>query len=151
MHLEDHWQPGPKSQHRADYVKALIDAQRSSDRPIYLVPQLLVFSQRPGHFTPTLGDAVFGTPEQPGLLRASLKLVTRREKARLLVGEPLNLARFIKDNPESDDRQLTRKVRWLLLRYLAREDQIFNGPPLKAPARLRREVLRDPRLQTTLE
>ncbi|MBN2362473.1 MAG: hypothetical protein JXR83_23675, partial [Deltaproteobacteria bacterium] len=137
--------------HRANYVQALIELQRQSERPIFLVPQLLVFSQRPGHFTPTLGDAVFGTPEQPGTLRSLVRLISQRNKARLLVGEPLELKRFVDDNRGLSDAMLTKKVRWLLLQYLSREDRVYNGPPLKAPSRMRLETLRDRQLGQVLD
>lgn len=135
---------------RASYVQALIAAQRQLDRPIFLVPQLLTFGQRPGHFTPTLGDTVFGSPEEPGLLRALVRLLLRRDRTRLLVGEPLNLQRFVEQHPEATNATLTKKVRWMLLHYLAREDRVHNGPPLKSPARMRTEALRDPGLRRTV-
>lgn len=146
--------------HRADYVRALIELQRDPgksltrdqrERPIYLVPQLLVFSQHPGRFTPTLGDTIFGTPDQPGTLRSLLRLVRQRSQARLLVGEPVDLAQLVADNRGLSDAALAKKVRWLLLQYLAREERVYSGPPLKAPARMRLETLRDRPLGHTLD
>ena len=137
--------------HRADYVRALIELQRQRERPIYLVPQLLVYSQQPGRFTPTLGDTIFGTPDQPGTLRSLLRLVRQRTQARLLVGEPLDLARLVADNRDLSDAALSKKVRWLLLQYLSREERVYNGPPLKAPTRMRLETLRDRQLGQTID
>src|SRR5690606_17796639 len=76
---------------RARYVRVLVEAQRAMDRPILLVPVLLALKQRPGSFEPTTLDAIFGTVEEPGLLRALGRVVVAGDAARFEVSEPIDL------------------------------------------------------------
>lgn len=134
-----------------DFIASLITTQRELSKPIFLLPQLVAYGHLPGKFQPSLGDTVFGAPEQPGLLRALLKMIAHHGDARVLAGEPINLQDFLRDNAALDEDKLRKKLRWVLLHFLAREDQVLNGPPLKSPNRMQAETFRDVELKNTIE
>lgn len=135
-----------------DHAAALVRLQRESDRPIFLVPTLLLFGQWPGRrdVRPSLLDIVFGPKDAPGRVRAALSFLRFRRRAWVKIGEPIDLSELVASSAESDDRILGRKVRGVLAQYLAREERIVTGPSLKDPKRMRQEVLRDLRLRDTL-
>jgi len=54
---------------QTDPIHYLIDMQKSIDRPIYLVPQMMFFSKTARHENPTLIDILFGSEDKPGTLR----------------------------------------------------------------------------------
>ena len=60
----------PRPAAQAHYTRAIIKAQRALKKPIFLVPQVIIWIHRPGHFRPTLSDVVFGTADSPGAMRA---------------------------------------------------------------------------------
>lgn len=133
-----------KSAYRARYVEALIELQRRTERPIYLVPHFLALRAQTSHFEPTAADAVFGTLEEPGVLRAFTRLILSRGKARWEVSEPVDLKAFVEEHKEQSDAVLAKKVRWSLLHHLARVERVAHGPPLKSAHRMREETLKDP-------
>lgn len=140
----------PKPQQQAHYARSIIRAQRTLDVPIFLVPQVIIWIHRPGHFRPTLGDVVFGTSDSPGALRAFGIAWLLYRWAKVRVAEPVDVQKFIADNPGVPDDILARKLRFAVAYGLGREQRILNGPPLKTHARMKEETLRDGRLQKTI-
>lgn len=134
------------SAYRARFIEVLVRAQRTLDRPILLVPLFLALRQRPGNFEPTPLDAVFGTVEEPGLLRAIGRVIGAGAQARFEVSDPVDLRAFIHEHPDREDHVLAKKVRWSLLHHLARVERLCHGPPLKSPTRMREDLKRDPQL-----
>jgi glycerol-3-phosphate O-acyltransferase len=136
---------------RARFMELLVRVQRDQpDRPIFLVPVFLGLRQRPGHFEPTALDAILGSVEEPGLLRAIGRFVAATDTARLELSEPIDLGTFVREHNASSDAVLAKKVRWSVLHHLARVERVAHGPPMKNHARLRDEVLKDPRLKAAL-
>lgn len=141
----------PTTSTRARFMEVLVRAQRASERPILLVPLLLALKQRPSSFDPTPLDAIFGTVEEPGLLRALARVVAAGDAARFEVSEPIDLRVVVRDQGEAKDEVVAKKVRWSILHHLARAERVVHGPPLKSHGRLRLEVLRDATLSSHLD
>ncbi len=135
---------------RARYIEALVRVQRQQERPIFLVPVFLALRQRPGHFEPTAVDAILGSVEEPGLLRALGRLFAAGGTARIDVSEAVDLKRFIAERGDAPDDVVAKKVRWTILHHLARVERVAHGPAMKSPARMRDDVLKDPKLQTAM-
>ncbi|HEY1101527.1 MAG TPA: hypothetical protein VGF99_21490, partial [Myxococcota bacterium] len=113
---------------RPRYVETLVRLQRQQQRPIFLVPVFLALRQRPGHFEPTAVDAILGSVEEPGLLRAMGRLFAAGDAARLDVSEPIDLQQFLADKGDAADRVVAKKVRWTILHHLARVERVAHGP-----------------------
>ncbi|MEW5853842.1 MAG: 1-acyl-sn-glycerol-3-phosphate acyltransferase [Myxococcota bacterium] len=141
----------PRPREQAHYARAIIRAQRKLQRPIFLVPQVIIWIHRPGHFKPTLGDVVFGTSDMPGALRAFGIAWLLYRWAKIRVAEPVNVQEFIAQNPGASDDVLARKLRFAVAYGLGREQRVLNGPPLKTHKRMKEETLRDPKLQKTVQ
>jgi glycerol-3-phosphate O-acyltransferase len=139
---------------RARFMEVLVRVQRSMQRPIVLVPVFLALKQRPGKFEPTPLDAIFGTVEEPGLLRALGRVLVAGENARFEVSEPVDLKAFVEEHERAEGRKaddiLAKKVRWSILHHLARVERVAHGPPLKSRERMRDEVLKDHSLRAHL-
>ena len=135
---------------RPGYVETLVRLQRERDRPIFLVPVFLALRQRPGHLEPTAVDAILGSVEEPGLLRAIGRLFAAGEAARLELSEPVDLKQFIAEKGGAADGIVAKKVRWTILHHLARVERVAHGPPMKSAARMRDDVLKDAKLQATI-
>ncbi len=151
------WHRGKRLTGRRDvfpgeHAAALVRLQRQSEKPIFLVPCLLLFGQRPARkeARPGFLDVLFGPREAPGRLRSLLAFLRFRKSAWVKIGDAIELSTFLKERPEEDDQALGRKVRGSIAQYLAREQRVVTGPPLKHPDRLRMEVLRDQHLKDTI-
>jgi glycerol-3-phosphate O-acyltransferase len=135
-----------QSAYRARFIEVLVRAQREQQRKVVLVPVFLAMRQQPGHFEPTPLDAVFGTVEEPGLLRALGRVVGAGDQARFEISDPIDLEAFVKEHGALEDAVIAKKVRWVLLHHLARVERLCHGPPLKSAARMRDDLKKDPQL-----
>jgi glycerol-3-phosphate O-acyltransferase len=133
-----------------DPFPELVAAQRTMDRPIFLVPQLLIWERRPNHLRKRLWDYIFGEPEAPGFWRSLFALLWNRQRAFVKFAEPIDLKKFIEDSEGLDDATIARKVRGSIHQHLARETRVITGPTLKEPERIIQETLRDRSLRSTL-
>src|SRR5438552_2805038 len=100
---------------------------------------------------PGVIDWIFGSPEAPGFLHTLLAFWRNYHRAHLRLGEPIDLRRFIGQNPADSDQQIARKVRGALYHHLSRETRAVFGPPSKPAERLIDEALRDRTLRRSLE
>ena len=136
---------------REDPFPALVRLARGSDRPVFLVPELFVWEKRAAKLVPGWRDVVFGSPEAPGFVHSMVAFFRNYKRAQFRVGEPIDLRRFIEENPQATDEVLARKVRSALHVHLARETRAVFGPPQKPTDRLIDETLRDRQLRKTLD
>jgi len=136
---------------REDPFPALVAMARKSDRPVFLVPELVVWEKWSVRLKPAWADYVFGTPEAPGFLHSVLAFWRNHKRAQFRVGEPIDLKAFAAENPEDSDAVVARKVRAVLHVHLARETRAVFGPPYKPPERVIDETLRDRTLRQTIE
>jgi glycerol-3-phosphate O-acyltransferase len=136
---------------REDPFPALVAMARKSERPVFLVPELVVWEKWSVRLKPAWADYVFGTPEAPGFLHSVLAFWRNHKRAQFRVGTPIDLRAFSAENPDDSDAVVARKVRAALHVHLARETRAVFGPPYKPPERVIDETLRDRTLRQTIE
>ena len=129
----------------------LVALARKSGRPVFLVPELVVWEKWSVRLKPAWADYVFGTPEAPGFLHSVLAFWRNHRRAQFRVGTPIDLGAFAAENPENSDAVVARKVSAVLHVHLARETRAVFGPPYKPPERVIEETLRDRTLRQTIE
>lgn len=134
-----------------DPFARLVALQRASDRPIFLVPQLLIFKRAPSRLRPGFADVVLGSAEVPGRLHAFTSFLFNYKRSIVKIGLPIDLSKLVADRPEASDEILARKARGALGVGLARELRAVVGPRLKSQHRLIEETLRDRQLRAELE
>ena len=128
---------------KTDPIRHLIDIQRTMERPICLIPQVLFFSKKPAAIRPTLLDIFFGSPQKPGRWRRLFTLFYRPGNTFLEIGDPVNLKQFI-DLPLHKDRgdaALALKLRRTLINQINATRKSITGPSTKTPEELRHELL----------
>ena len=133
-----------------DPFAGLVELQRRRQKPIYVVPQLLIFKRAPVRIRPGVTEAVIGTAEVPGRIHAFVSFLSNYRRSFVKVGKAIDLRALVEAEPDASDERLARKVRGALGVGLARELRAVVGPPLKAADRLIDETLRDRRLRTEL-
>lgn len=134
-----------------DPFAGLVALQRRLDRPIYLVPQLLIFKRAPVRIRPGVADVVLGSAEVPGRIHAFVSFLFNHRRSFVKIGRAIDLQQAIRANPGASDAVIARKVRGALGVGLARELRAVVGPPLKDAERLIEETLRDRQLRAELQ
>jgi glycerol-3-phosphate O-acyltransferase len=134
-----------------DPFPALVAMARKGERTIFLVPELFVWEKRTARLKPSVWDRIFGSPDAPGFLHSMVAFFRNYRRAQFRMGDPIDLKRFIEQNPRDSDEVIARKVRGALHHHLARETRAVFGPPVKQPERILEETLRDRTLRRALD
>lgn len=128
-------------------VHALLRMQRQSDRPIVIVPEMFFWTRQPQRDVLRARDLLLGPPESPTAGWAIAHLIGGAGAVRLCHGEPLNLAEFLRMNVGLSEEALVRRLVYAIMRRFSRERRTVIGPAVKAPERVRAEIVRSPRMR----
>ena len=133
-------------QSQTDPLRFLVALEKTLERPIYFVPQLMFYGTAP---VSALTAPLVGTDPRPGLVRRLWKLILTPEKILVEISEPLNLQRFlIKIGREDKTPEAQAMVlRHRLLGQITRHRQGITGPILKPAEEIRQHLLTNPRLR----
>jgi glycerol-3-phosphate O-acyltransferase len=138
---------------QTDPIHYLIDMQKSIDRPIYLVPQLMFFSKTARRENPTLIDILFGPEDRPGNIRRLYTLTKNPGRVFVEMSEPLNLKHYLQSaqiRHQSTEYQSLVLRRDLVVR-LNRHRQSITGPIRKSRQELKESILTSGRFQRFMD
>ncbi len=137
-----------------DPLEHLIEIQKSCDRPIFIVPVVLLYNRRPeGRHRWGGLDLFLGHRRQFGVVRKLISFIRGNPYAVIETGEPLNVAEIV---PElSEDQWQRRKQIFELRRSLIDSvDEIKRavvGPTIKSKLEMKEIILHHPRLEAMME
>ena len=138
---------------KTDPLEHLIEIQAATDRPVYIVPQLMFFGKNPKRSIPTMVDIFFGTEQRPGMLRRLFTLFRKPDKVIVEISTPFNLQSYL-DRPENADRSLEHRalnLRKTLLARINRHRQTIIGPVLKTRDELKQSILTNAKLREFMQ
>ena len=132
----------------ADPILELLKIQRDTERPIYLLPQRIVYRRAPLKIKDV-------TSEEKASIKAAGKIITllkAQEHGFLEHGEPINLKDVIKKEQGGSKffEEVATEVRNDLMQQLASLGRNISGAPIRERGFLIRKTARDPVLQTFL-
>jgi len=138
---------------KKDPIRYLIEMQKSIDRPIYIVPQLMFFGKKPYRSTPNLIDILFGSEEKPGKIRRLATLFKNPGKVFVEISEPVDLKKFLEraENRQRSIEYLSIDLRRLILDQINRHRQSTTGPILKTREELKQNILTTERLRNFMD
>lgn len=140
----------PHTAYSERHVEALLELQRRVDKPIYLLPETLLWAKQKSGLRRTIVDAIFGDRENPGRMREVLGFFWHHKSSRYHVGAPIDLRAVLAREGNTPDPVIAKKIRWSLLQHLSREEELRTGPVGRSAARTRQHVLKDPTLKRQL-
>ncbi len=134
---------------KTDPIKYLIEMQNDLEKPIYIVPQLILYSNNPRRAEPTLTDIIFGSEEKPGKIKRLFTLVKNPKKVFVEICDPINIKKFLdqEDIKPLDIQHQAFTLRRLLLQRINRHRQSIIGPVIKSRMELKENILTHDRLQ----
>lgn len=136
-----------------DPLEHLTDIQRQSERPIFVVPLVLLYSRNPGRERRGFPEVFFRHRERPGLVRKFVSLLRGYSDAALEAGEALNLQEILPELSEnlSERRKQVFQVRRELIDSVDNLKRAIVGPTLKSKLELKEIILNHPRLETFMQ
>jgi len=137
---------------RTDPVQYLLDLQKSTERPIYIVPHLMFFSKIPPRSTPKLFDVLLGNEERPGNIKKIVSLFKNPGKIFVELSDPVNLKEFMSERRDRNESSELKSImlRRMLLKIFNDHRQTITGPVLKSKAELKENILTGERLRAFL-
>ena len=137
---------------REDPLRHLLEIQEQLEFPIFLVPQIVMYSQDPTREDKGLLDLFFGDRENPGRLRKLGLCLRKSKKAVVEVADPVNLKEFLADSGVQANANLrAQNLRWELIQRLDQKRRIVTGPVVKTREELMEITLTDPGLNRFME
>jgi len=137
---------------REDPLRHLLELQDKLDFPIFVVPQLITYTQDPTREDKGLVDLFFGDRENPGRLRKLGLCLRKAKKAVVEVADPMNLKEVLASTtPGTDPTQVARDLRRELIRRLDQKKRVITGPVIKSREELLELTLTDPGLTSFMD
>lgn len=130
----------------------LIETQRDINRPIYIVPQLILYKKAPEKARSGLMDIFFGFKENPGFIRKIGLFFRYKRRPFIDFGPPLNLKTYLQARPDEESPSETAdKVRKILIEAIDKQKRVILGPIMKSRQQLKEMVLTDPKLKKNIQ
>jgi glycerol-3-phosphate O-acyltransferase len=137
---------------REDPLRHLLEIQEQLDFPIFLVPQIVMYSQDPTREDKGLLDLFFGDRENPGRLRKLGLCLRKSKKAVVEVADPVNLKEFLANARVQANSVLgAQNLRRELIQRLDQKRRLVTGPLVKTREELMEITLTDPGLTRFME
>lgn len=133
-----------------DTIEHLVDIQRTTDRPVFIVPLVLLYTRNPGRPRRGMLEIFLGPREQPGFVRKLFSLLVGYSHPALEMGEPVNLQEVLPELSEntSERRKQIFQIRRTLIESVDELRQAIIGPTLKSKLELKEIILNNPRLES---
>jgi len=136
-----------------DPLEHLVEIQKQTERPIFIVPLVLMFTRRPEEERHGPFEFILGHRRHFGFLRKIVSFLSGNPYTVIEGGEPVNLQEIV---PElSEDLYRKRKQIFELRRNMSDSlDEIRRavvGPILKSKLEMKEIVLHHPRLETLMQ
>ena len=135
-----------------DPLAFLLETQKKMDRPIFLVPQLILYKMTPEKSRQSFFDIFFGFKDRIGFPRKIILFFRHNRRAFIDFGEPINMQQYLGDKPaDTPIEVITAEVRKTLLESIDQQKRVILGPVLKSRQQFRETVLSDPKVIEAIE
>ncbi len=145
--LRGRW--GDQRSAELDLLEEVVGTVWDTDRPVYFVP-LSIFWRKGPRLEHRFLNLSYGSIARPSDLAKVGSFLANYSSLTVKVGESVDLQRFIAGHRDEGIARVARKVRRSILIYLYREEKVVQGPTLRAPHRVQRQVLEDPRVEAAM-
>ncbi|SPF40746.1 Glycerol-3-phosphate acyltransferase [Syntrophobacter sp. SbD1] len=136
-----------------DPLEHLLDIQKTCERPIFIVPLVLLYSRRPeGRQRWAPLELFLGQKKPFGFLRKMISFIRGNPNAVMETGEPLNVAEILPDLPEDlwQKRQQIFELRRVLIDSVDEIKRAVVGPIIKSKLEMKEIILHHPRLEALM-
>ncbi len=135
-----------------DHLTYLIETQLQMDRPIFIVPQLLLYKQTQEKDYLSLSNILFGYKDHPGIIRKIVLFARYYRSAVIDFGSPVNLKTYLEKQPSNRPIQdMAAEIRQVLIESIDKQKRIVLGPIMKSRQQFREIVLVDQEISDQIE
>jgi glycerol-3-phosphate O-acyltransferase len=135
-----------------DQLQFLLETQREMVRPIFIVPQLILYKKTPEKDYSSLTNILFGYKDHPGVIRKIVLFFRHNRQAFIDFGRPFDLKAYLETQPpERPLHDMTVEIREMLIESIDSQKRVIIGPIMKSRQQLKETVLMDQRIREKIE
>jgi glycerol-3-phosphate O-acyltransferase len=135
-----------------DHLQLLLETQKKMDRPIFIVPQLILFKQTSEKNSSSLFNILFGYKDHVGLIGKIILFFRYYRSTFIDFGLPLDLKAYLESQPPSRPlNEMATEIRDDLIERIDSQKRIILGPIMKSRQQLKEIVLKDKGLNDLIE
>ncbi|MBN1105657.1 MAG: 1-acyl-sn-glycerol-3-phosphate acyltransferase [Deltaproteobacteria bacterium] len=128
-------------------IQFLLETQKQTERPIFLVPLLALYTKTPEKDRSPFYSILFGFKDHPGTLRKIIVFFRHHREVIIDFGQPLNLKDVLDAQPADRPLQETAtEIRTRLIEDIDNQKRVALGPIMKSKQQFKEVVLEDPGL-----
>jgi glycerol-3-phosphate O-acyltransferase len=135
-----------------DPLLQLIQAQKQTDIPIFIVPVVFSYGKRREKKNKTIMEIFFGQVENPSPLRRMITFFRYSKRASILLAKSVNLKEYLEaETIQHSDENTSYNLHRDLIDRIDEEKRAVSGPILKSREEIIVTVLRDTFLVKAME
>ncbi|MAI78934.1 MAG: hypothetical protein CL917_08340 [Deltaproteobacteria bacterium] len=151
--LRTFWRGLWRMRHRQDELDLMQEVIRESwgqTEEVFIVPLSLFWRKGPRTSSRFL-NLNYGSLSRPSdVAKVTAFLLTYRSLS-VKIGEPIDLAKYIREHRDDGQKRVTKTVRRSLLIHFYREEKVVEGPTLRSSQRVLREIMSDKGVQRAIQ
>lgn len=134
------------------HLDFLLETQRETEHPIFVVPQLVLYQRSPEKDYTSLTHILFGFKDHPGLVRKIALFLRYHGRAFIDFGPPVNLKEYLKGQPASRPiSEMTAEIRQTLIEGIDSQKRVILGPIMKSREQIKEIVLMDQKVKEKID
>jgi len=130
-----------KADRQKNDIHELIELQKSTEIPIYLMPQITIWSRYPVSMIRSFSDLFFGNTLHPSRIRKFLIFLKNYRNAFMRSGEPISLENWTSEEFAKHGKSPVKEIRWRLFKFFSEERMSAMGPMTRPRTWLLESVL----------
>ncbi len=136
-----------------DPVTCLFEIQNRQERPIYIVPTLVLYKQAPERNPKGLLTTIFGYRDNPGPIRKIFLFFRHNRRAFIDFGSPINLKTVLQRAKDSglEPDEVVSRTRERIIEAIDSQKKAIIGPVIRSRQELKEKVLNDEEVLQTID
>ena len=135
-----------------DHLQFLLETQKEMDRPIFIIPQLILYKMTPEKDYTNLTNIFFGFKDKVGFIRKIVLFFRYNRRAFIDFGRPLNLKSYLENQPSTKSiHDMAVEIRQMLIERIDKQKRVILGPIMKSRQQLKEIVLMDQSVRKRIE
>ncbi len=135
-----------------DHLQFLLETQQKMDRPIFVVPQLVLYKKTPEKDYSSFADLFFGFRDNPGVIRKTVLFFRHNRRAFIDFGLPLNLKTYLEEQPPARPlKDMAQELRQMFIESIDIQKRVVLGPIMKSRQQVKEIVLMDKEVSRKIE
>lgn len=141
-----------RAESQVELLEDLLNRQCHQDMPIYLLPQICIWSKRPISVQRSWFDIFLGNPLQPGRLRKLIIFLRNYPHAFVRYGEPIDLSEWMEGEGKrrKPKNNAVSRLRWDMFQFFTEERVAVTGPATRPRTWILETVLKSDRVQEVI-